>query len=95
MFPELALTTFFPRWYVKDLTHADHWYETEMPGPATQPLFDRAKELGIGFCLGYAELATDPDGTVVGWAWTFGNAATGTGATTSTTYAAAGTYTSV
>ena len=60
--PELALTTFFPRWYVKDLTHADHWYETEMPGPATQPLFDEAKRLGIGFCLGYAERVLDDDG---------------------------------
>ena len=59
VFPELALTTFFPRWYVKDLTHADHWYETEMPGPATQPLFDEAKRLGIGFCLGYAERVLD------------------------------------
>ena len=31
-----------------------------MPGPATRPLFDEAKRLGIGFCLGYAEL-TEPD----------------------------------
>ena len=31
-----------------------------MPGPETQPLFDEAKRLGIGFCLGYAEL-TEPD----------------------------------
>jgi predicted amidohydrolase len=27
-----------------------------MPNPSVQPLFDRAKELGIGFALGYAEL---------------------------------------
>lgn len=56
VFPELALTTFFPRWYVDDIAEADHWYEREMPSPATQPLFDEAKRLGIGFCLGYAEL---------------------------------------
>jgi predicted amidohydrolase len=31
-----------------------------MPGPDTQPLFDEAARLGIGFCLGYAEL-TPPD----------------------------------
>lgn len=59
VFPELALTTFFPRWFVDDITEADHWYETEMPSAATQPLFDEAKKLGIGFCLGYAELTSD------------------------------------
>ena len=59
VFPELALTTFFPRWFIDDITQADHWYETEMPSPVTQPLFDEAKKLKIGFCLGYAELTTD------------------------------------
>jgi predicted amidohydrolase len=56
VFPELALTTFFPRWFVDDIAEANHWYETEMPSAVTQPLFDEAKKLGIGFCLGYAEL---------------------------------------
>lgn len=56
VFPELALTTFFPRWFVDDITQAHHWYETSMPSIATQPLFDEAKRLGVGFCLGYAEL---------------------------------------
>lgn len=56
VFPELALTTFFPRWFVEDITQADHWYETEMPSTITKPLFDEAKKLNIGFCLGYAEL---------------------------------------
>ncbi|MFM7257500.1 MAG: nitrilase-related carbon-nitrogen hydrolase, partial [Acidimicrobiaceae bacterium] len=56
VFPELALTTFFPRWFVNDIAEADHWYETEMPSAVTRPLFDEAKKLGIGFCLGYAEL---------------------------------------
>lgn len=60
-FPELALTTFFPRWYVDDITEADHWYETAMPNEATQPLFDEAKRLGVGFCLGYALLERDTD----------------------------------
>jgi len=62
VYPELALTTFFPRWFVDDITEADHWYETSMPNEATQPLFDEAKRLGIGFCLGYASLETDADG---------------------------------
>jgi len=56
VFPELALTTFFPRWFVDDISEADHWYETEMPSAITQPLFNEAKKLGVGFCLGYAEL---------------------------------------
>ncbi len=58
VFPELALTTFFPRWFVDDITQADHWYETEMPSAITKPLFDEAKKLNIGFCLGYAELTS-------------------------------------
>lgn len=59
VFPELALTTFFPRWFVEDIAEADHWYERTMPSPVTQPLFDAARELGIGFCLGYAELTNE------------------------------------
>ena len=63
VYPELALTTFFPRWAIDDEDEIDSWYEREMPNAATQPLFDEAKRLGIGFHLGYAELAFDGDGT--------------------------------
>ena len=59
VFPELALTTFFPRWFVEDITEADHWYETAMPSPVTAPLFEEARRLSVGFCLGYAELTPD------------------------------------
>ncbi len=59
VYPELALTTFFPRWFVDDITKADHWYERSMPNADVQPLFDEARRLGIGFCLGYAELTDD------------------------------------
>jgi N-carbamoyl-D-amino-acid hydrolase len=59
VFPELALTTFFPRWYVEDRAEIDAWFEAEMPGPDTRPLFDEARELGIGFSLGFAELTPD------------------------------------
>ena len=78
VFPELALTTFFPRWYLDDVPEElDSYYETEMPGPQTQRLFDEAKSLGVGFYLGYAELTpegkrynssvlVERDGSIVG-----------------------------
>ncbi len=59
VFPELALTTFFPRWWFEDEAELDVFYETDMPNAATQPLFDEAARLGIGFYLGYAELAIE------------------------------------
>jgi predicted amidohydrolase len=59
VFPELALTTFFPRYFMHDQADVDAFFETEMPGPATKPLFDEAKGLGIGFSLGYAERTPD------------------------------------
>jgi predicted amidohydrolase len=63
VFPELALTTFFPRHYHERLEDVDHWFETEMPSRETAPLFDAAKRYGIGFHLGYAELTEEPDET--------------------------------
>jgi predicted amidohydrolase len=59
VFPELALTTFFPRWYFERQEDIDAFFEREMPGPDTQPLFDAARSLGLGFYLGYAELANE------------------------------------
>ena len=59
VFPELALTTFFPRWAIDDPAELDGFYETEVPGPETKVLFDEARRLGVGFQLGYAELTPD------------------------------------
>lgn len=60
VFPELALTTFFPRyWYDDDAYVNERFFEAQMPGPATQPLFDLARQLGIAFYLGYAELTPE------------------------------------
>ena len=59
VFPELALTSFFPRWWFEDQKDIDAFFETEMPGPDTQPLFDLARELDVGFYLGYAEIARE------------------------------------
>ena len=59
VFPELALTTFFPRWYIDDEAEINSFFEQSMPNAATQPRFDLSRELGVGFYLGYAELAQD------------------------------------
>lgn len=77
VYPELALTTFFPRWWMTDPAEIDRFYETSMPNAEVQPLFDRAREAGVGFYLGYAELTpkgerfntsiiVDRAGTIVG-----------------------------
>jgi N-carbamoyl-D-amino-acid hydrolase len=48
VFPELALTTFFPRHYHADIADADHWFETAMPSNETAPLFAAARRLESG-----------------------------------------------
>lgn len=59
VYPELALTTFFPRWLIEDQDEIDCFYEREMPNPEVQPLFDEAAKRGIGFHLGYGELCVE------------------------------------
>ena len=77
VFPELALTTFFPRWiYDRGDVELEAFFEQAMPGDETAALFDLAVELGVGFYLGYAEkdgaarfntsILTDPSGRIVG-----------------------------
>ena len=80
VFPELALTTFFPRWWMEDQAEVDRYFEAQMPSPETLPLFELARSKGIGFYLGYAELTEEegktrrfntsilvgPDGRIVG-----------------------------
>ena len=77
VFPELGLTTFFPRWYMEDQAEVDQWFEREMPNAATAPLFAAAREAQIAISFGYAELTpegrhfntsilTDRDGNIVG-----------------------------
>jgi predicted amidohydrolase len=57
VFPELALTTFFPRWHIESQDDIDSFFEREMPSQETRPLFEEAQRLSVGFYLGYAELA--------------------------------------
>ena len=58
VFPELAFTTFFPRWLLQG-AELEAYFERAMPNPQVQPLFDRARDLGVGFYVGYAELTPD------------------------------------
>jgi predicted amidohydrolase len=78
VFPELAFTTFFPRWWMEDQAEVDaRYFESTVPSPETRPLFEQAKKLGVGFYIGYAELTPEkrrfnaailvaPDGSIVG-----------------------------
>src|ERR1043165_1423456 len=78
VFPELAFTTFFPRWWMENQAEVDErFFEKQIPSRETQPLFGGAKKPGIGFYIGYAELTPEgrrfntailvgPDGAIVG-----------------------------
>src|SRR4030081_920362 len=44
VFPELAFTTFFPRWLLEGEA-LDHYFERGMPNQGVQALFDRARTL--------------------------------------------------
>ena len=77
VFPELCLTTFFPRWYTENQLEVDSWFEKEMPNEATRPLFAAAQEAKIAISFGYAELTpegryfnssilTDREGNIIG-----------------------------
>ena len=57
VFPEMALTPFFPRWHIDDKAELDSYFEREMPSAETLPLFKEAARLGVGFHLGYCEEA--------------------------------------
>ena len=45
VYTEVALTAFFPHWWITDEEELDAWFEREMPNPAVQPLFDAARRL--------------------------------------------------
>jgi N-carbamoyl-D-amino-acid hydrolase len=80
VYPELALTTFFPRWNMDDPAEIEACFETELPNAATQVLFEKAKNHRIAMCMGYAEsveenairhhyntsILVGPDGGIIG-----------------------------
>ena len=63
----------------------------EVPNLAPTAAFTPSTD---GLAVGVdATASNDPDGTIAGYAWNFGDGATATGATANHTYGAAGTYT--
>src|SRR5580658_3482339 len=56
VFPELALTSFFPHWAIEDDKELDSYFELDMPNESIVRIFEEARKLAIGFVIGYAEL---------------------------------------
>jgi predicted amidohydrolase len=57
VFPEMALTTFFPREKIDSNEEIERYFEAAMPSEETRRLFDAARRLRIAFALGFCELA--------------------------------------
>ncbi|KAJ5895310.1 Carbon-nitrogen hydrolase [Penicillium taxi] len=69
VFPELAFTTFFPRYFLEG-KNLDQYFEIENPSEGgieqsanVKPLLDHAKSLGIDVYVGYAERSIQSDGS--------------------------------
>jgi predicted amidohydrolase len=72
-YPEMALTTYFPKKIRKDF---DQFFETDLPPKALEPLLRRAAEARVGVHVGFCEkadgkyfntaLLTDRDGRLCG-----------------------------
>ncbi len=56
VFPELALSSFFPHWWIEDPDKLDSYFEEQMPNNSVAPLFEEAQRLNLSFVIGYAEL---------------------------------------
>ncbi len=59
VYPELTLTTFFPRYFMETQTESDAWFEADMPNEVTAPLFARARDYAMAMSFGYAEMTAD------------------------------------
>jgi len=72
VFPELALTTFFPGYVIEKQEDVDKFFEPASPedpyaiiqSPNGKPLFDKATELGLDVYVGFGERWTADDGKV-------------------------------
>ena len=65
LFPEIALTTFFPRYLFQSQDDLDPFFERgdEMANsPHLKPLFDKAHTLNVDVCVGFAERTPEGKG---------------------------------
>ena len=63
LFPECTFTTFFPRYFFTDAAELESYFEhgDVTTSENTRPIFDKAKELGIDICIGFAEATDEGD----------------------------------
>ncbi|MEZ4417585.1 MAG: PKD domain-containing protein [Gemmatimonadota bacterium] len=80
--------------YYEDLNsrYVGLWTKTVVPGPGNQPPTASFTSGCTDLDCAFADGSTDVDGTVVGWAWDFGDGGTSTAQSPAHIYAAAGTY---
>ena len=63
VFPELAFTTFFPRYHITDEEELESYYENEdvVHSANVKRFFDKAKELGLQISVGFGERCNNGD----------------------------------
>ncbi|RAL00013.1 carbon-nitrogen hydrolase [Aspergillus ibericus CBS 121593] len=61
LFPEIAFTTFFPRYLILDQEELESWFEHGdiTTAPRTKALFDTARDLAVDIIVGFAEATDD------------------------------------
>lgn len=61
LFPECTFTTFFPRHFFTDDAELESFFEHGdiTTTGNTRPIFDKAKEIGVDICIGFAEATDD------------------------------------
>lgn len=55
VFPEAALTAFFPHWEITDIEDLHSYYEADMPTPGVMPLLEVSAAKGVAVTFGYGE----------------------------------------
>ncbi|KAH6878506.1 carbon-nitrogen hydrolase [Alternaria rosae] len=63
LFPECTFTTFFPRYLITNEAELESFFEHGDVTTAenTRPIFERAKDLEVDICIGFAEATDDGD----------------------------------
>ncbi|UQN14660.1 nitrilase-related carbon-nitrogen hydrolase [Gulosibacter sp. ACHW.36C] len=59
VYPELALTSFFPHWRIDDRNELLQFYETDFPHGSVAPIMRAAAQRAVTFEIGYAEVTPE------------------------------------